>query len=36
MIAAFVVVAAVAIVICVEYFNGERNTEYDGTLVREG
>jgi hypothetical protein len=36
MITAFIIVTAVAIVICVEYFTGERNTEYDGTLVREG
>jgi hypothetical protein len=36
MIAAFIIVAAVAIVICVECFTGERNAEYDGTLVREG
>jgi hypothetical protein len=35
-VAAFILVMAVAIVLCVELFGAARETQYDGTLVRRG
>lgn len=33
-IATFLIVAAIAIVLCVGYFTDDKKTEYDGTLVK--
>ena len=33
-VAAFILIMAVAIVLCVELFGATRETRYDGTLVR--
>jgi hypothetical protein len=35
-VAAFILIMAVAIVLCVELFTTARETHYDGTLVRKG
>lgn len=35
-VAAFILIMAVAIVLCVELFGTARETQYDGTLVRGG
>ena len=35
-VAAFILIMAVAIVLCVELFSTARETHYDGTLVRKG
>ncbi len=35
-VVAFVLIMAVAIVLCVELFSAARETHYDGTLVRGG
>ncbi len=35
-VAAFILIMAVAIVLCVELFGTARDTQYDGTLVRVG
>ncbi len=33
-VTALIIIAAVAIVLCVGYFNGGQDSEYDGTLVK--
>lgn len=33
-IAILIIIAAVAIVLCVSYFTGKNPTEFDGTLVK--
>jgi hypothetical protein len=35
-VAAFILIMAIAIVLCVELFTTARETHYDGTLVRKG
>ncbi len=35
-VAAFILIMAIAIVLCIELFSTGRETHYDGTLVRKG
>ncbi len=36
LIATFLIVTAIAVVLCVGYFTKEKKTDYDGTLVEAG